>query len=1243
MKTPLSCISKTNLNRFMRWGFVLALFISTTATAQAATITVNSLLMTVANDALCTLPEAITSANNNAAGTTNCTAGSGTDTINFSTSGTINISSANLTQITSPVIIDGGSVITIDAVNTASRRIFDLSSAATPVTIQNIILTDGLQTDGGCINTAGNIALTLTNVTLDDCHATGSGGAIYFGDNTNPSLTMTNVSLIDNLSDGDGGAIFADDGTDITATNLTATNNQAPNGSGAVIYYNAYQANASNVVITGTSTIENSYSLYGAIYIKDDDGHLITGVTFDSNVGGNAGTFQAGNGGAIQINGVADITISDNNFTTNITNYFGSGGAIEIADAANAIIEDNTFTANESDYGGAIHVAEGTVTIRRNAFLNNEAVDEGGALYLSESGGGGPTVSIVNNTFDGNIANADGGGAIRNRFGDASIYNNTFTNNSTPGNGAVILVDTGSQTEFANNIFEDNTGTGTCAVNAPVSFTNQGFNLFDSATGCDPQGSDFTGTTADLGALSLNGGATVNRYPGVSGDAIDNASSTYAPAEDQREEARPFGSADDIGSVEVTGPPDTTAPIIAQVTPVPTPTNDTTPNYTFSSDEAGTIGYGGDCSSATTAAAIGNNTVTFNALAPGAHSNCTIIVTDAASNVSNTLNVTAFTIDTTAPTLAEVTPVTTPSNDPTPNYTFSSTEAGTISYGGDCSSATTAASSGNNTVTFNALSTGPHSNCTVTVTDAANNASAPLSVTAFTLLPPPNPPIGRILFQNDDFATIHSDSIIINSDDQAAGNIVLKFGATIAQTLTWNTSVSRFDLSSTLDLGGNELTSFRTENATSLPGGGPGLGSGGTGRLIMLTSTDSTAPGCTVISCTVGIYAWSGTTWLPLFKGTAGGNTNDVQYFSSNAYGGEDALEYDASTNQFSIPGISINEDLNLAGDISPAQLTADQNDYNPTGLDAASVVNLNGDASFRSITGLSGGADGRVILLHNVGANTIMLLNQNTGSSAANRFDFAGNDIPLFPDDVLTLQYDATDSRWRSEGPENHVIPPARWGLYHFYNMLGITTNSAISSQVSGTSAANSATAINSVAAHAGVVQHTTGTTATGRAGMLSTNAANILIGNSWYWRYETMIRLTALSSGTQRYTYRAGFIDSPSAESTDGVFFRYIDNVNTGQWQLVCRSNGTETATNSTVAPAAATWYRLTIIINPAGTSAEFFVNGTSIGTCASNLPTGAGRGTGFGSLIIKSVGTTASTIDLDYLELIAYANTI
>ena len=67
-------------------------------------------------------------------------------------------------------------------------------------------------------------------------------------------------------------------------------------------------------------------------------------------------------------------------------------------------------------------------------------------------------------------------------------------------------------------------------------------------------------------------------------------------------------------------------------------------------------------------------------------------------------------------TLSEVTAVTSPNVDNTPNYTFSSTKAGTITYGGSCTSSTTIAVAGNNTITLNTLSDGTYSDCTITVT-----------------------------------------------------------------------------------------------------------------------------------------------------------------------------------------------------------------------------------------------------------------------------------------------------------------------------------------------------------------------------------------------------------------------------------------------------------------------------------------------------------------------------------------------
>jgi len=175
---------------------------------------------------------------------------------------------------------------------------------------------------------------------------------------------------------------------------------------------------------------------------------------------------------------------------------------------------------------------------------------------------------------------------------------------------------------------------------------------------------------------------------------------------------------------------DSTADTLLEVTAVTTPTNDTTPNYTFSTNEAGTLTYGGSCSSSTTSAISGNNTITLDSLSDGTYSDCTITFTNSSAN-SITMSISSFVIDTTAPTVTQVTAVTTPTKDTTPNYTFSTNEAGTITYGGSCSSGTTSATSGNNTITLVSLSDGTYSNCTIIVTDSAGNASSALSVSTF--------------------------------------------------------------------------------------------------------------------------------------------------------------------------------------------------------------------------------------------------------------------------------------------------------------------------------------------------------------------------------------------------------------------------------------------------------------------------------------------------------------------------------
>jgi hypothetical protein len=115
------------------------------------------------------------------------------------------------------------------------------------------------------------------------------------------------------------------------------------------------------------------------------------------------------------------------------------------------------------------------------------------------------------------------------------------------------------------------------------------------------------------------------------------------------------------------------------------------------------------------------------------------------------------------------------------------------------------------------------------------------------------------------------------------------------------------------------------------------------------------------------------------------------------------------------LTGVQLPVSIAVTGDISPSAITANQNDYAPTGLASATVLRLASDAS-RNITGLTGGADGRVLKLMNVGSNPLVLKNQDAASTAANRFAI-GSDITLAADQAVSLIYDSTSQRWRAGG----------------------------------------------------------------------------------------------------------------------------------------------------------------------------------------------------------------------------------
>ena len=101
---------------------------------------------------------------------------------------------------------------------------------------------------------------------------------------------------------------------------------------------------------------------------------------------------------------------------------------------------------------------------------------------------------------------------------------------------------------------------------------------------------------------------------------------------------------------------------------------------------------------------------------------------------------------------------------------------------------------------------------------------------------------------------------------------------------------------------------------------------------------------------------------------------------------------------------------------ITPALINANQDDYEPAGLQTATAMRLETDAS-RNITGIRALSVGdRTMKIFNIGAFDLVLKNEDAASVAANRLAL-GIDLTLAANEGCTLWYDNLSARWRCCG----------------------------------------------------------------------------------------------------------------------------------------------------------------------------------------------------------------------------------
>ncbi len=147
---------------------------------------------------------------------------------------------------------------------------------------------------------------------------------------------------------------------------------------------------------------------------------------------------------------------------------------------------------------------------------------------------------------------------------------------------------------------------------------------------------------------------------------------------------------------------------------------------------------------------------------------------------------------------------------------------------------------------------------------------------------------------------------------------------------------------------------------------------------------------------------------------------------------------------------------------------------------------------------------------------------------------------------------------------------------------------------------------------------------------------------GNGVTWRHETETLIPSLSDGTDRYVYTTGFnvTNDTIASITDGCYFRYSDNVNSGNWEGVCE-DGTEATCDTTINVTADQWYRLTLVVNDTATSVDFQVDGVTKCTITTHIPSTTTL-LSFESIVNKTAGGALRGAYVDYLSVHAQLST-
>lgn len=379
-----------------------------------------------------------------------------------------------------------------------------------------------------------------TNEGADDNY----GGGIYVG--TASDIVIENIKFSDNAAigamasnrgyEGKGGALAVIE-SDAAVNNCIFSNNISKNGenegmgsSTAGSFGGAIYISSGNVTVSGcqfssnqAQKVENGTASGGAVFAYDPVSLVIENNTFDSNVSQNWG-------GALRVER-GEISLRNNTFTSNTAS--DNGGAIEFNNVVSTDFTGNNFSMNSANSGGAVHLANGTdVTMSQNDFSENEATEIGAGINVDNSYVYAQRCKFIDNDCKGG-SECRGGGFSVDRSATGELVNSLVVKNHAKSYGGGVYVRNNSDVYIFFTTISDNTTDGSSNTGSGVHNYDDSYAWISSSIiwGNTPgaQLQNNSGSDADVEYSIIQGGWSGDGNYASDPLFIDPASNNYKP------------------------------------------------------------------------------------------------------------------------------------------------------------------------------------------------------------------------------------------------------------------------------------------------------------------------------------------------------------------------------------------------------------------------------------------------------------------------------------------------------------------------------------------------------------------------------------------------------------------------------------------------------------------------------------------------------------------------------------------